>query len=355
MKWALFILILSFTSACVLFKGNFDNDDLAEQYPAIASFVKSDNTAQYDMVYYLNLLHQDWKIKSEEDIKAVLKYRDSMVIPGIDILLINYEENNLDSIIKLYEELKSIGILLIGAEGIFGNAAPTDILQEKILKYATAEFQLYNKIKNKYSETLGGEYPFIDMSADIENLSMTERFLREYSQSSYRQEIEVIHYRHLKDLVDVHRQIDEDGSSFYLVEGTSMGYWPYATPLEIRAEYIKGFPKSKYNGILQKIIENISEIEAGKEELFVIVAGQRETYPEAFDNFKVYMERVLDIPHILPVNSLSGSKYYANVYRFYSDLEKAKAALKKIQESIPEATLIKVSEPSSIDLDEIEF
>ena len=112
------------------------------------------------------------------------------------------------------------------------------------------------------------------------------------------------------------------------------------TELSNYTTFIKKYPQSRYAKVVKSILLNISTLESnesGIEHLYAVVTDEVANEGDASQLVVNYLQSGKDIPHILRTQSKT---YIA--YRYYSDKEKAEAALQRAQKMKPSAKVVEI-------------
>ena len=352
MKNILFLSLLTFFNmACAVFN-SYDEEDFKIQYPALYGLIEMDKNAMQEFVYYTSLLEKEKKIRRFRHVKEIFDYRDSFILQSLSA---NLEKNELyyeklrDN---LNQELKSLGIGIISAEGVYGDVGPLLFLNNKLKELAPKDFQLYQQFQHYNTLSKGSEYPFLDMMPEQEMIIIGEEFLKSDTTSRYWKYLKEDFYGALVTFFDMHLVINDDEESF-IVGNTNTALWPFATNIIDRQDFISANPSSRITQPLKEFLNNISEIDVAADTLFLAVINWNKDYNTANNSRINYLLDSEDIPHLLEVKRQGGTTFYANVYRFYSDKNKAGKAITHIKKGHPNAELISVTDYNKLVLKEV--
>ena len=293
------------------------------------------------------------EMKSLDKVEKALKTRDSLVH-----LLNNSEEfyTYMEEGERFYQEFEALGIQVVEAEGMFGMLDQAPIFEKIIEKVADEPYKLFNKIKNLNASTHGSEYPYFDISHEMELIPLAEKMLTKYPGHKYNKQIlEMLGYA-ISPLTDLHK-VSGDFTQ-YVVGNYDVNAYPGATEISFHNDFVDKYSHSRFAKVVKKIIDNISTLSAAEfDKLYYInvpdlkseavfadekLNKQLENLPKdilkANDSFK-YMWLGVDIPHNLFLKNGDNTKRVI-VYRFYNQKEPAEKALQKIQKVIPGAELV---------------
>jgi len=166
------------------------------------------------------------EMKSLDEVEIALKMRDSLMylLNNSDEFYMYMEEGY-----RFYEEFEALGIQLVEAEGMFGNLDQAPIFESVIEKVADEPYVLFNKIKNLDASTHGSEYPYYDISEEMEIIPLAEKMLTKYPGHKYNKKVvEFLRYA-LYPLTDVHRVTGNYEQ--YIVGNYDVSAWPGATEI----------------------------------------------------------------------------------------------------------------------------
>ena len=287
------------------------------------------------------------EITSEQQLMSILTMRDSLIKDMIIIFEDYYYENEGDyeTWELIDEELIAIGFWTVYAEGMFVYLDVAPILEDEIEEFASDDFKLYLDFKNKFSMSMGGEYPYSGLSLYFEAVKAGEKMFKEYPNSKYYDLIFDDYYYCLDAVTDIH--VVNNSGCFH--GDFNFSFWPFATNCEEWATLIKENPNSMFTPIFQSLSDNTSSInidvenEGALSTIYVVATNKVDDYEAAKFKIYDYLHQGLDIVHALTLNNNGEIENYV-AYRFYSEDYKSKAeeAFEYIKTIAPNAQLIKV-------------
>jgi hypothetical protein len=320
-----------------------------------------------------NMIANRSKINSLADIEKTLRMRDSLIV------LLNKDEK-FNKIVsedfcyqKLEEEFKSLGIYIIQAEGLYFGLDIAPILDEVIERVADEPYILRNKIRNLNSMTRGGEYPYEDISQEMEIVVLSEKMLNKYPGHEYNKEILELLCQALNCLTEVHKKtlilVNSDDNKyagtkdFFFIGNYNADFYPCITDTSYHQDFIRKYSKSRFAKVIKKIFSNISALSYPDSKILYIIKVPPLTSDSVFaderlkqefnnlpkeiaeqeDCFK-YMWLGIDIPHLLYLSNGKDTKKVI-CYRFFDSREPAEKRLKLIRKLIPSAKLVKYKLP----------
>lgn len=317
---------------------------LKDYLPKLYALVEGDPALSQDLESYARAVIVRDGLESEEDLVAVFTQRDSQIIPFLEPLFENMEENTFYAEGKAYEEeLNQIGLFIRTAEGMFIGLGQHPVLEVDIERLASEPYRLYLAFQQAYSEAMRGEYPYLDMEPYQRMITLGER-LSELAPNPYFPKIEEDYFYALRSFTDVHLVKDptaregENGSP--LVGGIHLDHYPYSTETKTISRFAESQTESSYGKVAKKIMENMSEISTKPENIYVIVTEWADDQEMAQQRVVSHLRAGEDIPHYLQIRRGDGKDRYAIAYRFYEDADKADAALEKILPAFPDAQMI---------------
>lgn len=281
-------------------------------------------------------------ISTEDDFLALMKTRDSSLIPHLTPLFENMDANQLDQNWGDYqEELKRLGMTMTAAEGMFTSIGSAPFLEAKIADIGSQEFQAYIQFLNAMTESRNGEYPFQNMRP-FRDMVLAGEVIMEGEQEKYKKLIDEDFQFALEAFTDVHYVSSPDTRQVgvALVGGTSTDPYPALAELETAREFVASDQKSQYKKALSAILKNPSEISGKPENIYVIVVEWAETKPKAQKLVRNHLRMGQDVPHYLKIRLGDGTDKYAVSYRFYEEEEKANTAFDVAIKEFPDARLV---------------
>lgn len=284
-------------------------------------------------------------IKGDKDILKWLNIRDERLIPYFYSLTENFEENESGFIDKNYEqlsqELNLLGMDMNFSEGTFVDMGVYPVMEEWIEKHASDGLKLYTQFKVAATQANNGEYPYLNMEPRIQKVVIGEK-LASLEDSTYFLKVQEEYEEAVLALADIHKVYNPNNrqEESFLVDGVSTEMYPFVTEKKTRNNFVQSQRNSKFSQLVEKILDNPSEISNKPEQIYVIVT-------EWLDSKKMAQRRVIghlnkgeDVPHYLSIKRPDGTTRFAVTYRFFENEEKANQALEKIQQEIPSAKLI---------------
>lgn len=287
------------------------------------------------------------QITQQSQIEAVFTFRDKL-IQRMNELSYHYNEN-IESEYKKWDayhvELVKFGFRPIYAEGMFTGLAIAPLFEKEIKAICSQEYQLFVAFKLAEANSFGGEYPYVDLTSQIEMLLLGEKMARKFPKSEYNAFIEEPYHFALSTLTDFHGIARNGKVEEYLLQGISRDFWPYATDISFTESFVKKHPKSKFAKAIKKILENPSELELGEDSnigsVFLVVIESHKDKKVAENRVFELLSKGFDIPHVIS-SKKENIEQFNLVYRFYSSKEKAEKALAKINLKFKEAKLIHI-------------
>jgi hypothetical protein len=322
----------------------FDKNKL-EKLPELIKKTPKNTQNKFDA--YINMLSSD--IKSEDDIKKIFDARETL-LPLLDEFFQDYaynEEMDWDEWSLIDEELMMIGFATIYAEGMYVGLDVSEILTDEIEKYGSEAFKLYSKFNVAYSNSLGGEYPYLGLSSYCDVVAAGEGLYKKYKNSEYYKKIEDNYKDRLMSSLDIHIVNNGDETDCY-ASGFSTEYWPFAADCEAIEYFIETYPKSMYTKVYEAVSKNMSEmnVEMGEGDMlgtvYVIVTDVADDWEDANNVIFSYLNSGVDIVHSLSIE-IQGTATNIVAYRFYSEESRAKEEIKKIQKVVKSAYILKVN------------
>jgi len=285
-------------------------------------------------------------LDSEVQIQRIFSKREKL-LEKVYSISSNFEENNPANSPKwqvFEKELNIIGFQPVYAEGMLTSISIKPILQKQIKTICSAEYQLYLDFLYAEANSLGGEYPYMDLSHHVEMILLGEKMETKYSKSTYNDSIKDIYHFSLKCLTDIHSLYD-NATDQYLLDGISIDFWPNATNITFMEQFVKKHSNSKFAKAIKKILVNTSRLELSqdpnKDQVYLIVIDSFGSEKEASNKVFEYLSKGIDIPHVI-YSKKAGKESYHTVYRFYSNKKKAEEMLKSVKPKYKTAKLLRI-------------
>ncbi|MEZ4828823.1 MAG: hypothetical protein R3C61_21430 [Bacteroidia bacterium] len=318
-------------------------------FPAIYNLIKNDAALVSAMSAFAEKVVNASSIQTEKALLAVFATRDSLLESSLydAIADVNGYADGTEDDGGLYDELGRLGIQITSAEGTFTGLGPSSFLEDRLVAVGSPALKAYMDFLVADANSRSGEYPFANMEPYLQMVEAGEK-LTELQPNPYFAKIEQRFYEALENLTDIHRIVPEknarqENSTFTMVGGTNVETYPYVSETNTLKAFSRDSASSPYAKVGAKILQNMSEMTVNAENLYVIVTEWVTDEDMARRRVYTHLRKGEDIPHHLQVRRGDGKDYYAIVYRFYEDSDKATAALNKIEKIYPQAQMIYAS------------
>lgn len=332
---------------------------LKQNFPVLDSIShqKSDLLQELN-VYAYKLTNASKMVKSDEDLQDLFDMRDKDVITALhkevlDPIAINdgvFYHSTAGA--KLDKELKTLGMQVIYAEGMYLDLGPSEMLEKEMEQYASEVFKWYMEFQSAKTISMMGEYPFLDLEGQGKMVAFGEQMRAKYPNHAFTQKIEKDFRTALIPLTDVHVVKSEFDKS-YMVNGLATEFYPNATNIDALKKFVEQYPDLHYSKVANDIIESMSEMESVErqwKDLYLVVVswipsteekitdeeGNETVVNTCMNARKIsndFLDKGIAIPHVLQLTH-NGIEECAVVYRFYADKSKADAALKTIKSKV---------------------
>jgi len=258
-----------------------------------------------------------------------------------------YNENADAEWMIIEKELQDIGIICNYMEGNFSGIGDGKILEPQILASESRALQLYSEYLSNYALTIGSEYPYSELTTDMELLVLGDELIQKFPDFTFVNEIDSLYYYSVLPFTDFHKNISDNGEyyEYYTVWGTSTDEWPNMTDISFHNELVAKYPDLNISKIVKKILENTSEIYVdadGAYTVYLIEIENTTDYEYATKKIKEFIKQGIDIPHLVS-NYENEVSTYSIVYRFYSDKTRSESEMKKIIKQFPKAKIVEFS------------
>ncbi|MEO0900094.1 MAG: hypothetical protein AAFY71_27005 [Bacteroidota bacterium] len=284
-------------------------------------------------------------IAGEEDIRAQLNVRDENILPYLHNVLEAKDMDDNSFIEKNYEQLESelnkLGLTMIFAEGTYVGLGAHPFMSDLIQLYGSEGLALFTEFEVAEAASQNGEYPYLDMRPYIEMVLAGEKLAKLEDQTYYKK-VKERYENALLSLTDIHKVYNPNNrqEESFLVDGISTEFYPHVTESKSRTTFSQLRTSSKYSQLLQKILENPSEISNKPTQIYVIVTEWIETEEMARSRVVGYLSNGDDVPHSLRIRQGDGKDRFAIAYRFFENADKASEALETIRQKMPRAELV---------------
>ena len=319
---------------------------LERAMPLVYGMVKQDAAMTRQLDQYARKVLLAEGIDSPESLEAVFAERDDKIIPGLQSIFERADGMFIDENWQALElELQSVGISMTSAEGMFTGLVQSAMLEYLLDSLASEPFRLYQDFLNADAYTRSGEYPFNDMQPYGELVMIGEQMKKQFPNNPYTQKVEPRFFDALEYMTDIHlvhpgSGMKQQGPAMVFVGATHTDAYPWITETGSRERFAKEHSESKFSDVMQRILENPSEIGTESENIYIIVTEWAKTREGARQLVYKNLAAGKDVPHYLEVRRGDGTDQYAIAYRFYEDEEKANKAFEAIKRRIPTAQLI---------------
>jgi hypothetical protein len=319
--------------------------DFATMFPLLHNMVKDEVTHLALVRGYARKVMSPETISSAEELEKLLDVERTRVQERLLYFLENQDAIWLDeNWQKVEAELNQLGLAMQSAEGMFTGLGLSPVLEEKVASLGSDALQWYLRFIYARDESASGEYPFQNMEP-YGRMVVAGKKLQDLQPRSYYEKVEESYHYALQSLTDIHKVIDNSArqpQTTVVVGDINTDFYPFATEMESRSR----FAKSAESGLEQtmgKILENMSEMSARPEHIYVIVTEWMTEEQKARRRVYQHLEAGEDVPHVLAITRPDGTKQYAVSYRFYEDAEKAEAAMQTCEKKFAGAEFLMVS------------
>ncbi|GAB5536235.1 MAG: hypothetical protein Rubg2KO_24840 [Rubricoccaceae bacterium] len=282
--------------------------------PTYHAVVENDISARAHVDAYLCALQPD-ALNTTADLLRLLALRDS-VIENVGPLLEMWdmESNGADwqtSFEALFSEAEAIGLSPIQAEGMIFGLTRAPLPDGIVTVLAPPDLALAIDLQDIEGRTMGSEYPFSDLDAEVDLVLMGEEMRRRYPASPYLSQSQEAFSQALLTLASLHP-----------VEGTEMNVWfagvamsefyPWAGDQKALRRFVDEGTASRYHAPLSAILASppVVSLESDVELLVAARAGSRE---EASARALAWLDEGIDVVGPLWL----GADDWAVIYRYY--------------------------------------
>ena len=319
--------------------------DFATMFPLLHNMVKDEVSHLALVRGYARKVMVSENISSADELEKLLDTERTRVQERLLYFLENQDAIWLDeNWQKVEAELNQLGFSMQSAEGMFTGLGLSPVLEEKVASLGSDAFQWYLKFIYAQDESASGEYPFQDMEP-YGRMVVAGKKLQDLEPGSYYDRVEESYHYALHSLTDIHKVIDNSArqpQTTVVVGDINTDFYPFATEMESRSRFAKS-ADSRLEQSMGKILENMSEMSAQPEHIYVIVTEWMTEEDKARSRVYQHLEAGEDVPHVLTITRPNGAKQYAVSYRFYEDADKAEAAMQICEKRFEGAEFLMVS------------
>jgi len=316
---------------------------LEQQMPKLYALVKSDANMLAELEAYARQVVTGEGIETEGDLLAVLKTRDEVIIPHLLPFLENVadEASFHDQMGDIADELTRLGLYLQTAEGMFIGLGAASVLENKVEDLASAPLKWYLRFREARAAAQSGEYPYLN-TEDYRQMVVAGEKLNALTPNPYWEEVQEDFERALLTLTDIHYVGEGDNANSQIMVGEiHTEPYPYLTELGGQRTLANArTDASKFQGVMNRILENTSRISEEPENVYLVVTNWADTETTARSRVIAHLQAGEDVPHYLKVRRGDGKDYYAVAYRFYESADMAEAAMQVAEKRFPQAELI---------------
>ena len=313
-----------------------------DEFPNLYEILKEDADAVSAVGEYAGRVVTASGINAEEDILNLFQVREEKIMPLLQSILENLDPEVLNAKWEdLSGELDRLGMSMTSAEGMFTGLGKEPMMAQSIDTYGSEALKLYVQFEAANTQSMSGEYPYMDMSPYTQMVEIGEK-INNLAPNIYVDKIRDRFQTALISLADVHFVKDPSARQDpqLYVGGTSTEAYPSISEKESVASFADEGGDSKYQKMMAEIMTNTSEISNRPENIYVIVVEWAETFDAAVNRVFTHLSEGEDVPHYLKIRTGDGKDKYAISYRFYEDADKADAALEKAKQDFPNAQMI---------------
>ncbi|WP_161626135.1 hypothetical protein [Hugenholtzia roseola] len=278
-------------------------------------------------------------LTNEQDFEVFFAERDTLSnrlsealsnLEDVDATLIMQQDSV--KTMPIIKALSELGMQPTGAEGMFGGLVVAPTLLERLAAVTSAEYVLFQQIRAKEGESIGGEYPYLGLEAEAELIPLAEQYLREYPTSTRLKAVRQMLYRALIPFIDFNKGTATGGEDSYFVGGTCFEAYPCMTEIGEHQNFIKNNPQSIFTPLIKNALKNPStaDLETNPFRLHAIVIRTEADLETAQERHLDALLEGKDWLHQFQYTSASGKTLQAIVYRVFTNKSKAEAARKNL-------------------------
>ena len=243
----------------------------------------------------------------------VVSLRDSVILHlGRRVEAAAYDEGDpppLRAGRSLYDDAADLGLRLVSVEGFDVGLAPAP-LPQRLRSQASAALGLYLDALAAIGDTQGGEYPYLDLGAELDVIRLGEALRERFPASPYVAATQGAFGQAVLDLAGLHPVRGGDGQ--WLAGPVSNSFWPFAGDRAALAWFVRDARGSRYYAPLAAILADPPESTTdGAVDLLVV--ARRPTWDGARAHALELLDAGIDV--VGPVSL--GERDVAVLYRYF--------------------------------------
>lgn len=299
--------------------------NFAQSFPMLYDIVMQDADMLESVSSFAEQVITGKGLSSDEDVESLLKTR-TVLQTSLGEFIRNWDEQTDDpaKLSALDQEMSKMGIRIAAVEGMFGMLVPGD-MPGAAMQACSPAMKAHLSFESAAGSTVGGEYPYSNMSFFGDAVLAGEKLLEDFGKSKWAEQDKKEFSLMLRSFLGIYLRAD-GGYEMAAVgyPGDEMHEFGLSE-LESHHDFVNNHPESKFAPHVRALLASTSKSAIQPEALYVVY----DAYFESEEEAKQYQfEQLLagnDLFHTVPVELGNGKTNWLVSYRFYEDSEKATA------------------------------
>lgn len=236
-------------------------------------------------------------IRTMDDLLAAAVARDTViarVAPVLEAWHSATEHADLSAVFKaLFEESDALALRVVQAEGMVTGLAYGGFSPHVLARTASPDLRLALHLRDLEGQTMGGEYPFMSLDAEVDLVVAAERLRADYPASPFLPWSQEVFGQALTTLASLHpaRGIETDQ---WFALPTTNDYWPWAADRAALERFVLEATDSRYHASLAAILADPPE-SAVAGDLELLVVAREASWEAAHARTLAWLDRGVDV------------------------------------------------------------
>lgn len=289
--------------------------DPEAETPQVVRFLASDAEAMESLVAYLCRLRD---LNATHDLLDAVILRDTVAVRldrWLDAFAMDPAmEWGSEEQQALFAELERLALQPLTAEGFVTGTVPGAFPPDVMDAHAPEDLALYLAFREAEGASFSGEYPYLDLSPQIEMIRLGERLRALAPASPYVAATQEAFLQALATLTSLHAVAEGGSEATWLTGVGTSEFWPFAADGGALARIVEEQPASRYAPVFARILASPPALDPTLETAFVVVAETPDV-TSAQARYAAFVDAGVDVVGWLPPVERDGP--YAIVYRYY--------------------------------------
>lgn len=294
-----------------------------QQFPHLHQLLQSTPTLYDQFSTYAQQVVTGDRIASEGDILQVIGQRDQTIIPKLNPIFEELDEDVFYEGIEGYvEELQQLGLSIATAEGMFVTLKGHKMLASQIETIGSEPLKLFLEFQQADANSMGGEYPYNNLAPYRDMILIGEELYANHPKSEYYTKIAPRFQEALSIFVGVFQVTEQDYQSYRVGDPMNQEYYLMSEGETLEA-FVKENTQSRYHALISEKMKSISAISGKPENLYLVHFGTESTEEAAKARQFELLNAGVAASHLVRVKLGNGKSNYILTHSFFEDSEKA--------------------------------